>query len=160
MIASINDTQERRIRLLEIINNFRSQGKLVNRYTLQPALKEAGYDVSFATIYRDMTAINQNNSWVRDLASSNYSAYQEDISSNLEWIETQAKTQFEKTEDHVWLQIVHRVQETRMKHTNGENINVSAAMLGKQFNKMKKDSEKEKEEEPMVDVIKLAAARQ
>ena len=56
-------------------------------YTLQLELEKQGFKVSFATIYRDMTSINQKNTWVRDLASSNYSAYQESISQNLEWIE-------------------------------------------------------------------------
>ncbi|MDH3339804.1 MAG: hypothetical protein OEL84_00810 [Nitrosopumilus sp.] len=151
----LDDTQERRLKLLDIVNQFREKGKLVNRYTLQPALEEQGYKVSFATIYRDMTSINQKNTWVRDLAQSNYSAYQESISQNLEWIEQQAQKMFQETENHVWLNIIHRVQETKMKHTNGENINISAAMLGKKFNEMKKEDE----QECVVDVIKLASKK-
>ena len=157
--VSVEDTFARRTKLLEIVNDFRSKGKLINRYSLQPELEKQGFKVSFATIYNDMTAINRNNSWVRDLASSNYSAYQEDISSNLEWIEEQARKQFESSKNHVWLNIIHRVQETKMKHTNGENINISAAMLGKQFNKLKEESMKESEKEEMIDIIKLASTK-
>ena len=156
MISTIDDTHERRLKLLEIVNQFREKGKLVNRYTLQPELEKQGYQVSFATIYRDMIAINQKNTWVRDLAQSNYSAYQESISQNLEWIESQAQKLFQETENHVWLNIIHRVQETKMKHTNGENINISAAMLGKKFREMK-NSEKEDSKEYTIDVIKLAS---
>ncbi len=157
--CTIDDTQQRRITLQEIINEFRGKGLLINRYTLQPALKKQGFDVSFSTIYRDMTSLNQKNTWVRDLAESNYSAYQENISNNLEWIETQAKEQFEKTKANMWLGIIHRVQETRMKHTNGENINISAAFLNKKFNQMNEKEEKKKEELEIVDVIKLANIR-
>ena len=104
-----------------------------------------------------MTAINQKNTWVRDLAQSNYSAYQEQISQTLEWIETKAAEEFESTKHHTWLNIIHSVQQTKMKHTNGENINISAALLNKKFREMTKESEK-KEDYP-VDVIKLAASR-
>ena len=138
--VSVDDTQERRLALLDLVNEFRSKGKLINRYTLQPELEKLGFKVSFATIYRDMTSLNQKNTWVRDLAESNYSAYQESISNNLEWIEQQAQKQFEDTQNHVWLNIIHRVQETKMKHTNGDNINISVAILGKQFNKLKHES--------------------
>ena len=156
---TVNDTQQRRITLLDIINQFRAKGKLINRYTLQPALKEKGFDVSFATIYRDMTSINQKNTWVRDLSESNYSAYQEQISNNLDWIETQAAQQFKETENHVWLNIIHRVQETKMKHTNGENINISVALLGNKFKELSSKNKEKKEEkllEERVDVVKLA----
>lgn len=157
--VAVDETQERRIALLDIINQFRNEGKLVNRYTLQPALEQAGFKVSFSTIYRDMTSINQKNTWVRDLAQSNYSSYQEQISQSLEWIETKASEKFEETGHHMWLNIIHRVQETKMKHTNGENINISAALLNKKFREMTKSEEKKEDENYTVDVIKLAASR-
>ena len=155
MISTIDDTQQRRLKLLDIVNQCREKGKLINRYTLQPELEKKGFNVSFATIYRDMTSINQKNTWVRDLAQSNYSAYQESISQNLEWIEQQAQQKFEETNNHVWLNIIHSVQQTKMKHTNGENITISAAMLGKKFNEIKKEDE----QECVVDVTKLASKK-
>ena len=154
-IKSAEDTHERRLKLLEIYEDFRAKGKMINRYTLQPALEKAGYKVSYATVYNDLTQINQKNTWVRDLAQSNYSAYQEQISQNLEWIEQQAQKQFKKTNNHVWLNIIHSVQQTKMKHTNGENINISAAMLGKKFREM--SSKDTKDKEINVDVIQLAS---
>jgi 16S rRNA U516 pseudouridylate synthase RsuA-like enzyme len=42
-----------------------------------------------------------------------------------------------------------------MKHTNGENINISAALLNKKFTEMSSKEDK-KEEKYVVDVIKLA----
>ena len=82
-------------------------GKLVNRHSLQFALEQAGFKASFATVYRDMTAINQKNTWVRDLAQSNYLAHQEQITNNLEWIETKAAQQYKETKSHLGLGIIH-----------------------------------------------------
>lgn len=153
---ALDETLRRRQKLQDIINQFRSKGSLINRFTLQPELEKAGFKASFTTIYRDMTALNKDNTWVRDLAESNYSAYQESISSNLELVEQQANEKFKETGNHVWLNIVLRVQETKMKHTQGDNINISAALLHTKFNELKKQ---QKEEEPKIDVIKLAASR-
>ena len=74
--VTVDETQKRRSKLLDLVNEFskwiQKYGKLIHHYTLQSALKEAGFDVSFATIYMDMTSINQKNTWVRDLSESNY----------------------------------------------------------------------------------------
>ena len=78
--VAVEDTQLRRQTLAKIVIRLRKERKPVTRYTLQPLLKEEGFDVSFATIYRDLTSLNQSNTYVRDLAESNYSAYQEEIS--------------------------------------------------------------------------------
>ncbi len=115
-----------------------------------------------------MTAINRENTWVRDLAESNYSAYQEDISNTFDWLEMQASTRFESTHDHVWLNIILKVQDSRIKHTSGENINISAALLGKKFKELTDDiqsitplqektfdSDVSSPPPPMVYVIKL-----
>jgi len=153
----VDDTHERRLKLLHIVNQFREKGKLVNRYALQPELEKQGFTVSFVTIYRNMTSINQKKTWVRDLTQSNYSAYRKSISQNLEWVEQQAQQKFEETGNHVWLNIIHSVQQTKMKHTNGENINISAVMLGKKFKEL--SNNEENQEELAVDVIKLASKK-
>ena len=113
--------------------------------------------MSASTVYRDMTAINRENTWVRDLAESNYSAYQEDISNTFDWLEMQASKQFESTHDHVWLNIILKVQDSRIKHTNGDNINMSVALLGKKFNELNTLHLQDEgmDETQMIDVIKL-----
>ena len=47
------------------------------------------------------------------------------------------------------------VQDLKMKHPGGENIHVSAALLGKKFDQMQK--ELQKYEMNKVDVLKLAS---
>lgn len=74
MEFSVEDVMARRETLLKIITQFKKEEKHISRFSLQPALKEAGFDVSFSTVYRDMTIINRENTWVRDLVESNYSA--------------------------------------------------------------------------------------
>jgi Fe2+ or Zn2+ uptake regulation protein len=159
MNGTIDDTQLRRQTLAKIVIEFRKEKKQVTRYTLQPELAKRGFDVSFATIYRDLTILNRDNTYVRDLAESNYSAYQEEIAESLDWVESQARTEYELTQNHVFLNVILKVQDLKMKHTNGENINISAALLGKKFNQLKQESKETQQEEYVIDVIKLANQR-
>jgi len=164
-IMMIDDVTSRRRQVMKIMSQLKKSGQRINRYIIKDQLDKLGFEVSVATVYRDMTAVNRENTWVRDLAESNYSAYQEDISNNLEWIESQASQQFESTNNHVWLNIILKVQDSRIKHTNGENINISVALLGKKFKELTDDKQPVTplQEEtpdnmlshPMVDVIKL-----
>ncbi|MGI0027824.1 MAG: hypothetical protein ACREAD_08305 [Nitrosopumilaceae archaeon] len=156
---SIEDAVLRRRSLLKIITQFKKEGKQISRFTLQPALKEVGFDVSFATVYRDMTVLNRENTWVRDLVESNYSAYQEQIYDTLEMVEREALELYqnkpeicrkihkeiskngtvttieETTTEEVanmtslLLEIILKVQALKIKHFHGDNINVSAALL-------------------------------
>lgn len=155
----IEDISFRRRKVEQIMSNLKKIGKRITRFTVQEELDKIGFHVSSVTAYRDMTAVNRENTWVRDLAQSNYSAYQEQISDTLEWIEMQSEKRFEKTKSHVWLNIILKVQETKMKHTNGENINVSAALIQRRFEQMTKELEKHKQDES-VDVLKMAKDEQ
>jgi Fe2+ or Zn2+ uptake regulation protein len=139
---------------MKIINQLKKNGLRVNRFTVKDQLDKSGFEMSVSTVYRDMTAINRENTWVRDLAESNYSVYQENISNAFDWLEMQASEQFEATKNHVWLNIILKVQDTRIKHTNGDNVNLSVALLGKKFNELIRQEEN-KEQEITVDVIKL-----
>ena len=179
------DILNRRTAIKQIIIHLKRQGTPVNRFTIKPYLDQRGFVVNHSTIYRDLTIINRENTWVRDLAESNYSAYQEQISNTLDWIEQQAiilynkdwksirttqkqvpandgtKTLTEQTvtsesanQKATFLSIIKQVQELKIKHTNGENINISAALLGKRFSKIK-----ESEPTTKIDVLKLASSR-
>ena len=153
--GSIDDTQHRRQTLAKIVIDFKRQGKQITRYTLHPALKKTGFNVSYSTVYRDLTVLNRDNTWVRDLSESNYSAYHEEIANSLDWVEQQAREEFLKNRAYFNLGIILKVQDLKIKHTNGENINVSAALLGKKFNQMQ--TELQKYEMNKVDVLKLAS---
>ena len=131
----IEDVTIRRREVMKIMTHLRKNGQRVNRYTVKEQLDKSGFEMSASTIYRDMTAVNRENTWVRDLAESNYSAYQEEIDNNLEWMAHQAVKKFKETGDHVWLNILLKTQESKMKHTTGENINISVALLGEKCRK-------------------------
>jgi len=153
--GSIEDTKHRRQSLAKIVVDFKRHGKQITRYTLQPALKKAGFGVSYSTVYRDLTLLNRENTYVRDLAESNYSAYQEEIANSLDWVEQQARAEFLKNKTYLYLGIIMKVQDLKIKHTSGENINVSVALLGKKFDQIQ--SELQKYETSKVDVLKLAS---
>jgi len=158
----IEDVTIRRREIMKIMTHLKKNGQRINRYTIKNQLDKLGFEISVATVYRDMTAVNRENTWVRDLSGSNYSAYQEDISNTLDWLESQASRQFESTKEHVWLNIILKIQETRMKQTNGENINISVALLGKKFTDMDKQLQEYNSANIIphtnksIDVLKLA----
>jgi len=131
----IEDVTIRRREVMKIMAHLKKNGQRINRYTVKDQLDKLGFDMSVSTIYRDMTALNRENTWVRDLAESNYSAYQEEIDNNLEWVSHQVVKKFRDTGDHVWLNILLKTQESKMRHTAGENISVSVALLGEKYRK-------------------------
>ena len=120
---------------MKIMSQLKKDGQRVNRYTIKDKLDKLGFEVSVATVYRDTMAVNRENTWVRDLSESNYSAYQEEIDNNLEWVAHQAVKMFNETGDHVWLNILLKTQESKMRHVAGENVNVSVALIGEKFRK-------------------------
>jgi len=156
----VEDVTMRRREVIKIMTALKKAGKRVNRHTIKDELEKKGITISEVTVYRDLTIINRENTWVRDLSESNYSAYQEEIADMLYWTETQAQKHFELTNNHVWLNVITKVQEIKMKHTNGDNINISAASLTKKFNKMNQMVEKQLQvDSEKVDVIELANTR-
>ena len=66
-----------------------------------------------------------------------------------------AREEFLKNKAYFYLEIIMKVQDLKMKHTGGENVNVSAALLGKKFNQMQ--TELQKYETSEVDVLKLTS---
>lgn len=183
------DPTARRRALMKIMGDFRKEGKLANRSTLQKPLEQAGFPASTGTIYRDITLINRENTWVKDLVESNYSAFQEHISDMLDFVEQEAldnynkkwtldkktkrvvsnsKGEFESLEETTtqemaapkvqFLEIIGKVQQLRMKHTHGDNINISAALLSAELQdaKDKLQSQTSNKETPIVNVLELA----
>lgn len=164
------DITVRREAVLRIVNELKKKGITINRYTVHQSVVNAGFDVDESTVYRDLVAINRENTWIRDLAESNYSQYQESIHETLNWIEVEAKKQYKKkwtmskrvskqvhAKDEgiidlieqtvtaelaapkaAFLKIIAEVQDLKIKHTNGENINISAALITQEFQDIKK----------------------
>jgi hypothetical protein len=181
--------ERRRLAIVKIISQLRKEHKPVNRFTVLPLIRAEGYDVEEGTVYRDLTVINRENTWVRDLVESNYSAYQERIAENLDFMEKEAienyhkswtmnktvkrvvsneKGNFETIEETItqemaspkaqFLLILGKVQELRMKHTHGDNINISAALLSAELQDAKDSLQKlsKGDKTPIIDVLELA----
>ncbi|MGC1709911.1 MAG: hypothetical protein WA799_08955 [Nitrosotalea sp.] len=183
------EINNRRDALKKILERFRREGKTINRFTVQAPLRDAGYDVEVGTIYRDLTAVNRENTWVRDLVESNYSEYQQQIADSLAWIEKEAQEQYAKkwtlskttkkenhngtsTESVVtqelaapkasFLGIIAKVQELKMKHTHGDNINISAALLARELQDAKlqlQETAKKPDKTQTIDVLELARGK-
>lgn len=181
------DTQDitlRRLEVEKIISQLKKENKLVTRYTVHEQLTKKGYKVNPSTVYRDITAINRDNTWVRDLSESNYSSYMEEIYTSLIWAEQESVKQYNKTwtasktvtkdtpdgqvterteteelaaPKNAFLSTYVKTQELKHKMLTGDNINISAALLGKKLNQLKKQTESLEQEK--VDVIKLASTK-
>lgn len=95
--TTVEDIEVRRQALLDVILETRKKRKLLTRKAMIDGMKKKGFDVDVATLYRDRTALNRTNNFVRDLAESNYSAIQEDIQEVLDWVEQEAERQYRKT---------------------------------------------------------------
>lgn len=167
--GSVTAINQRRDEIIKLIDGLKQEGISANRYTVHERLDREKFDVSISTVYKDLVAISRENTWVRDLTESTYSAYQEDIHDKLDWIENEAlelygqnwspqkntmkkiptasgkdkviikaeKTDVNHKAKATFLKIILEVQDLKIKHTNGKNIDISAAILGKKFDKAK-----------------------
>lgn len=148
---------ERRRCLKLILEEYRRQLKDFTIPMLVSELHLEGWKADRSSIYRDRKAIQKSNAWVQNLAESTYSERQEDIDNIVIYTIKEAKKNYEKdwiitkaikrttpkgavVEAHtsseipgakkMFLDVMQKGAELQMKHTNGENINRSAAMLG------------------------------
>lgn len=177
------DITTRRHEVEKIISHLKKNNKKVNRYTVHEILVTKGYNTHISTVYRDITAVNRENTWVRDLSESNYSTYMEDIYNSLEWAETQAVEQYNKTwtankivkkqtnegdttettttqelgaPKNAFLSTFIKANELKHKMLTGDNINISAALLGKKLNELKKQVEPLQEGEEPINLLEIA----
>jgi len=93
---STDEQVNRRIDLQKIIDAAKKKGIPITRKYLISQLKKKGYTIDKSTLYRDRTFLNQNNTFIRDIAESNYSEMMQDIWEKLEWVEEQALLQYDK----------------------------------------------------------------
>ena len=167
--GNVDAINNRREEVKKIMSELKEQGLPVNRYSVHERLDKTKFDVSLATVYNDIVSLSRENTWVRDLTESTYSAHQEEINDTLDWIQKEARRLYDvnwvrskkvtkkvpakngknkvivemvkikeeyKPKASI-LKIIRDVQDLKMKLTNGQNINISAALLGKKFEKAK-----------------------
>lgn len=164
-------------------NSLRSilgDGKHHPRSEIMRRMKEVGYtDYNTMMYYRDATAVNKKSSFVKDLITSNYSAYVEEVWNRLQDVEeranevykqkwTSSKTTTKQTiskgvvvnlveetkSDEIAapklkaLEIIASVQELKHKVIVGDNLQLSAAMLGEKFKEMESEIKRLKKYAP------------
>jgi len=74
----------------------KKKGIPITRTYLIESLKKKGHIIDKSTLYRDRTFLNHNNTFIRDIAESNYSEMMQDIWEKLEWVEEQSLEQYSK----------------------------------------------------------------
>ena len=89
--------KERRAVIQQIINDLHKEGKPIRPKILHEKLKEKGFVIDTVTLYFDRKFLAENNSWVRDIAESNYSQMIEDHHTNVSYIRDQAMDLAEKS---------------------------------------------------------------
>lgn len=88
--------KKRRDTVQLIINDLHKEGKPIRPRTIHERLKEKGYEVDTVTLYFDRKYLAEHNSFVRDIAESNYSQMIEDHHTNVSHIRDQALELAEK----------------------------------------------------------------
>ena len=123
-------------------------------------LHQKGWSSSRSSNYRDRKAIQRTNTWVQDLGETTYSARQEHIDDIIAYTLREAKEMYQKEwivkkaisrktpqgdtviaetqaeipgAKNMFLRTIQTGAELLMKHTNGENINRSVAMLAQEL---------------------------
>jgi len=78
--------EKRRKALRRIISNYGQKGEKPSRKDLLFELSKKGFKIDLSTLYRDKTKINEESSFLRDIAETNYSAYVEEMWENLDFV--------------------------------------------------------------------------
>lgn len=165
-----------------VLQEILGDGKRHERSEILLRMKGRGYpEYNSMAYYRDATAINKKSSFVKDLITSNYSAYVEEIWNRLADVEEKANQVYNQT----WtnskkltrqalakgvkvdlaeevqteevaapklkaLEIIAHVQELKHKVIIGDNLQLSAAMLGEKFKEMESEIKRLKKNAPVT----------
>ena len=178
--SSSSDITFRQETLKQIIEEAKIRGDIINENYLlyQMTLREFP-NYSRSKLYQDRLALDTQNNYIRDFLP-NYSKYQEDINSELDSIREEAielskipwvikKTTSKKLQDGTTvhsvtqetgnqkyrtelLKIRAKVAELKQKHSEGQNINISAVIVQKEL--LQKKHEIEELKSNVIQVVK------
>lgn len=171
----VEDIQSRRNALRKIILEYEKQDKEITRNALLKELDKKGFHIDMATLYRDRTSLNKENTFIEDIAAeSNYSAYIEEMFEKIHRVEEKAGQLYEmkwtddkiikretrdgqfKEEHHTsenpgpkigLLNVILKCQEAKLKMFSGDNINISVTLLGRKLEEYKVELEKLRSQE-------------
>jgi hypothetical protein len=147
----------RRETLRKIIAEHDNKGEPYTREQLLKELADKGFEIDYATLYRDRTTINRSNPWLEDMVESNYSAMQEEIYNQLllvqdecwknyrkVWTKCRIVTRttptdnvvekcIEKNESNTktkFLEIIENCQLVKQNLLKGENVQLAVKLVG------------------------------
>jgi len=167
------EIEARQLALGEIIEESKNRGVQIDETYLLNEMKQKGYlTYNRGKLYQDRLAIDSDNNYIRHFLPR-YSRYQEDIANSLDEMEQQCIELFNEdwiitrhivrqtkdgefrtiiTEDHnlraklECIKTIVKVVELKQKHCEGQNIQISAVIIGKELQQMKAKIQKLKEE--------------
>jgi hypothetical protein len=165
--SSVEKIQARRNELTKIMLEYQQKGKIATRDQYLEELAKSGFCIDIATLYRDKIAINRTNTFVEEIAESQYSAMQEDIYNKILYIEEQALLLYDKdwkvsrivkrnlpngsiTESSIvhddkpklqCLGLIKDLQTLKQNMLKGENIQLGVTLMGKKLGQVKEELE-------------------
>lgn len=141
---NVADIIERQTILAEIISDQKAEHNPTTPKELLPKMKKRGYNIDRSTLYRDRLAINQRNSFVRDLSESNYSSYIQDMFENIDYVTDEAMqmlttTGNDKTKILSGKLILEGVR-TKTEILSGKVLDISVELLSKKMRSMREEN--------------------
>ena len=183
-VGSLSEQIEYRLKILQsVLDDARKRGDIINENYLLYHVKLKGIlNYNRSKLYYDRLTLDSKNQYIRNFLP-NYSKYQEDINNELDAIRDEAialseedwiitRTVTRKTKDGTFvtsseetgnqkykselLKIRAKVAELKQKHSEGQNINISAVIVSRELIANKQEIEKLKQE----NVIKIIKTRE
>ena len=183
-VGSLSEQIEYRQKILQsVFDEARKRGDTINENYLLYHVKLKGIlNYNRSKLYQDRLTLDSKNQYIRNFLP-NYSKYQEDINNELDAIRDEAialseedwiikRTVTRKTKDGTFvtsseetgnqkykselLKIRAKVAELKQKHSEGQNINISAVIVSRELIAKKEEIEKLKQE----NVIKIIKTRE
>lgn len=104
-VAAIN---ARRDKIRIVMDKMAEKGKPITAHALLAECHKADIKISYGALVRDRIAINKTNTFVENIAESEYSAAMEEIWQSLDYIHAEAIDNYQRT----WKQIQTRIRDT------------------------------------------------
>ena len=180
-VGSLSEQIEYRQKILQsVFDEARKRGDIINENYLLYHVKLKGIlNYNRSKLYQDRLTLDSKNQYIRNFLP-NYSKYQEDINNELDAIRDEAialseedwiikRTITRETKDGTFettseesgnqkykselLKIRAKVAELKQKHSEGQNINISAVIVSRELIAKKQEIEKLKQEN-VIKIIK------
>lgn len=159
------EIEKRQSVLADVILKIQTKNNVVVWQHILKEMKRSGYpEYTRMMLYTDRTALNSKNNYIRNFLP-NYSAFQEEIAINLDWVINEAKRNYNKK----WTQSIQTVRETKdgkfkiqtiktelagpkkmfldvvlkavdlqQQHAGGQNVQIAAVVIQKELQDKKK----------------------